>query len=319
MIARFGSASRRDALQRLPYRRRIVAERNGAELGDEVGVANSVRVDQVASFAAHECLVQTEALVEESLVRRDVSYVGILLLRAPILHRRKCNHLVVEKGSAARVCRWARGGIVLRSRRLCRREPAALAQVLRQHRTLLRARELHPIPHWTSGASFRRENAQVAVHFLLAQFVDALEEVRSIRSAQRRARLSAGDHPVARSLGVRRGECRRASAPQRASTNALMLLSLCMNFASGTFMPSSVLMRLRTSTAIEGIEAEIEQRLLGIDARGRGSHCPRQIDRGYTPPATTEAPPRLLRGCHAHPSSRSSDPFSAPASPPRPE
>ena len=39
---KLGTASRRDALQRLPYRRRIVAERNGAELGDEVGVANSV-------------------------------------------------------------------------------------------------------------------------------------------------------------------------------------------------------------------------------------------------------------------------------------
>ena len=109
-----------------------MTKRNGSELGDAVGVAIAVGVEQVASFAADEALVQTEALVEESLVRGDVPYVGVLLLRVPVLERRKRDRLAVEEGFATLVGRLARRGIVLGSRRVRCGDTAALAQVLRQ-------------------------------------------------------------------------------------------------------------------------------------------------------------------------------------------
>ena len=51
----------------------------GTELRDEIGVANSVRIEQIASLSTHERLIETQALIEESLVRRDVPYIVILL------------------------------------------------------------------------------------------------------------------------------------------------------------------------------------------------------------------------------------------------
>ncbi len=116
-----------DGLQRLPYRRRIVAERNGAELSDAVGVADAVGVEQVAPFAPHECLVETEPLIQEALVRRDVSNIGILLLRAPVLHRSKRDDLAVEKGSAAVAGGAVRRYVVLGRSWLRWRAAAAIA------------------------------------------------------------------------------------------------------------------------------------------------------------------------------------------------
>ena len=63
-------------LQRPPDRFRMVAERNRAKLCDEIGVARSVRVDEMASLATHERLVEAQTLIEEALVGRDVPYVG---------------------------------------------------------------------------------------------------------------------------------------------------------------------------------------------------------------------------------------------------
>ena len=54
---------------------------------DEVGVTVSFGIEQMASFAADEGLVETEPLREKTLVRRDVARVGILLLSAPIANR----------------------------------------------------------------------------------------------------------------------------------------------------------------------------------------------------------------------------------------
>src|SRR5262249_28182069 len=109
-----------------------------AELGDAVGVAIAVGVDEVAALTAHEGLVEAEALVEETLVGRHVPYVGVLLLRIPILQRGERDGLAVEKGFAALVGRLGRRRSVVRRRR----DAAALAQMLCQQRTLLRGREL---------------------------------------------------------------------------------------------------------------------------------------------------------------------------------
>ena len=107
----------------------------------------------------------------------------------------------------------------------------------------------------------------MAVHLLLTQFVDALEEVRSIRSAQRRARLSAGDHPVARSLGVV-----GASAVEHPLRN---VQHQCTDAALALheFRKRDVHSELGIDAVThfdgdEGIEAEIAQRPLAIDARG---------------------------------------------------
>src|SRR5262245_47443385 len=134
-------------LERPPDRLRMVAERDRAELRDEIGVARSLRVDEMASLAAHERLVEAQTLIEETLVGRDVPYIGVLLLRAPVSQRRKLDHLVVEKGLAALARRWGRRAVPGRRQRCvvgdCRRRgEAALAQMLRQQRTLLRRREL---------------------------------------------------------------------------------------------------------------------------------------------------------------------------------
>ena len=96
-----------------------MAEWNGAELGDEVGVAISVRIEQVTSLAAHECLVEAETLVEESFVRRDVPYIGILLLRAPIPQRRER-----DSHRRERICglRWTSSGACVLGRRGAARE-----------------------------------------------------------------------------------------------------------------------------------------------------------------------------------------------------
>src|SRR5262245_6521229 len=136
-------------LERPPDRFRMVAEWNRAELRDEIGVARSVRADEMASLAAHERLVEAQTLIEEALVGRDVPYIGVLLLRAPIPQRRELDHLVVEKGPAALARRAWRRAVVGRHRRCLvgdrrrrRCEAAALAQMLRQQRALLRRREL---------------------------------------------------------------------------------------------------------------------------------------------------------------------------------
>jgi hypothetical protein len=71
----------------LPYSFGVAAKWNGAKIRDKVGVAGSFGIEQIASFAADEFLVESEPLREKDLVWRDISRVGLLLLLAPIPHR----------------------------------------------------------------------------------------------------------------------------------------------------------------------------------------------------------------------------------------
>src|SRR5712691_8467357 len=71
-------------LHGLPYGFGIVAKRNGAKIRAKVGVAGSFGIEQIASFAADEFLVESEPLREKALVRRDISRVGLLVLLAAI-------------------------------------------------------------------------------------------------------------------------------------------------------------------------------------------------------------------------------------------
>ena len=87
--------------QRLPNRVRAVSEWYGTELRDAVGVANSVRVEQIASLSANEDLVEAKSLIEESLVGRDVSHIGILLRKVPVLNGSQRDNLAIEKRAAA--------------------------------------------------------------------------------------------------------------------------------------------------------------------------------------------------------------------------
>ena len=105
-----------------------MAEWNGAELGDAVGVAIAVGIDEIISLAAHEGLVEAETLVEEPFVRRHVPYKGILLLRPPILQRRERDGLTVEKGFAVLVDELRR--CVLGRRGARHASSTALAQML---------------------------------------------------------------------------------------------------------------------------------------------------------------------------------------------
>jgi hypothetical protein len=119
-----------------------VAERDGAELRDAVGVADALGIEQVASFAAHEGLVHAETLVEEAFVRRDVPGIGPLLLGAPILQRRKRDRFSVEKRPAALIGVRERRSATIGGRFRRRRDQAALQQAFRQQSTLLLSREL---------------------------------------------------------------------------------------------------------------------------------------------------------------------------------
>ena len=80
-----------------PYCVGIVTERKGSEIRDEVGVAIPFGVKQMASLAAHELLVQREPLRDKSLVRGDEARIGVLLLPAPIRHRRQRDRLVAQR------------------------------------------------------------------------------------------------------------------------------------------------------------------------------------------------------------------------------
>ncbi len=117
-------------------------ERYGTELRDEVGVANSVRVEQVASLPTHERLIETQALIEESLVRRDVPYIMILLLGMPILDGSERDDLIVQKRSTAFVSFLSRWYVSSGERHSRCRETALVAQAIGQQRTLLRPGEL---------------------------------------------------------------------------------------------------------------------------------------------------------------------------------
>ena len=85
-----------DCLQRVPNRFRIVTERNGSELSDEIRVRRSLGIEQKTSLAAHEFLVESKSLIQKTLVRRDVPNVGILFVLVPIRYRRQYDRLVVQ-------------------------------------------------------------------------------------------------------------------------------------------------------------------------------------------------------------------------------
>src|SRR5450631_4283512 len=66
------------AVDGVPDRLRIVAERHRTELRNEIGVTYAVFVNKTAALAAHEGLVETKLAVEEAAVGRDVADVGDL-------------------------------------------------------------------------------------------------------------------------------------------------------------------------------------------------------------------------------------------------
>ena len=126
-----------------------------------------------------------------------------------------------------------------------------------------------PIPDLASGASFRREIAQGAVHFLLTQLVDALEQIRGVRPAQQWARLGAGFLPLPTltlglSFGASAVSIRSATCNSQRTDAALALHEFRKRDVHAELGIDAV-------THLDGderIEAEIAQRLLDIDARG---------------------------------------------------